>query len=241
MRYSSHFKVSQIRRLSSRLIINLCVTAVIMVALFIIFRIDLSVFLGDFWLSLTRVSIGYVIALLLALVLTLVTLQTAISENILLPILDVLQSFPSFALIPLLAIYFGRSHTSVIIVLSIAMIWPILFATISAFKGIKPDLAEAATIFGAVGWKRLWYFTLPAISSGIVTGSIVAWGEAWDVIIGAEIILRTPGLGQYFSRFGETASIRPLLAIGGLLLIIYLINKLLWLPLLTQVTKYQNE
>lgn len=241
MRYSAHFKVSRIRHLSSRLVINLAVTAVIMAVLFTIFRVDLAVFLADFWQSLTRVSIAYILSLLLALTLTLATLHSTLSENLLLPILDVLQSFPSFALIPLLAVYFGRSNTSVVIVLTIAMIWPILFATISAFKNIKPDLSEAATIFGAVGWKRLRYFVLPAISPGIITGSIVAWGEAWDVIIGAEIILRTGGLGQYFSRFGETASVKPLLAIAGLLLIIYLINKLLWLPLLNQVTKYQNE
>jgi NitT/TauT family transport system permease protein len=188
------------------------------------------------------VSIAYVISLLLALILSLITTSNKKVEEFMLPILDVLQSFPSFALFPLLLIWFGRTAIVTIIILVITMIWPILFTVISAQKQIRSDLYEAAKMFGADGTKYLRYVLLPLLFPSIITGSIVAWGEAWEAIIAAEIIINISGVGTYLAQSGENFDSR-ILAVGVMILLglLFLINKFLWLPLLNLSTRYQQE
>lgn len=212
------------------------------VALFGVSHLSIGDFGLAFGTSLVRVSVAYVFALLIALSLGFLVVGFGWGEKILLPILDVLQSFPSFALLPLLLIYFGRGLISLSIVLILEMIWPILFAIITLYKGLRSDILEAAQIFGARGAKKWTAVIIPAIMPAIVTGSIVAWGEAWEAIVGAEIIVNNGGLGNFFSQLNpESQQGLTLVAITGFLLMLFVINKLLWLPLLETATRYQAE
>lgn len=201
-------------------------------------------FLHNIGISFLRTSVAYGISLVIALTLALLITANLALENALLPILDSLQSFPSFALFPLLTEALRRSPEAVIIVvLVITMIWPILFTLIGAMKNRHESLDEAATLFGAVGWRRLTAFTLPQLWPAIVTGSIVGWGEGWEFIIGAELLVKVQGgIGQYFGALGTNHQ-SMLLAVGIVLLMLFLfvINKILWLPLLDQATHYESE
>ncbi len=201
-------------------------------------------FLMNLATSFVRTSVAYAIALVIAVVAALGVTANVTVENALLPVLDSLQSFPSFALFPLLAEALKRSPEGVIVVvLVITMIWPILFTLISAMKNRREHLEEAATIFGATGWRRLTAFTLPQLWPAIVTGSIVGWGEGWEFIIGAELLVHVErGIGQYFGYLGDTHQ-SMLLAVGIVLLMLFLfvMNKLFWLPILDQATHYESE
>lgn len=242
MRYTYRFPSLRKRKNLVYIFINI---AVLIFLLFLLFRfgnLELGSFLANFFGSFLKVCIAYVMALFLALILAFVTIKTKTTERIFLPILDVLQSFPSFALLPILLAYLGRNVVSLLLILIMAMVWPILFSIIGNFKGIKGDIAEAATIFGAVGAKRLLSFTIPALMPGIVTGSIVAWGEAWETVVGAEIILSLSGLGGYFLQIGGAAELKQILiAVTGLLILLYILNRLFWLQILDRVSKYQTD
>jgi ABC-type nitrate/sulfonate/bicarbonate transport system permease component len=201
-----------------------------------------ALFLG-FFASLSRITIAYLIALVISLVLALLITTKEKVENIFLPIFDVLQSFPSFALFPALIVALRSSEVIIISVLVITIIWPIMFSIISGIKNRREDLEEAATIFGAKGLKRIIHFTLPELAPSIVTGSIVGWGEGWEFIVGAELLVKTNiGIGNYLGFLGTTRQ-NTLLAFGILILLflLFILNKLLWLPLLTKTTKYQSE
>jgi len=198
---------------------------------------------GGFGVSLYRISVAYIIALVLSCVIALVVTANEKIENLFLPVLDVLQSFPSFALFPVMVASIHSSETIIITVLVIAIVWPILFTIIGGIKNRREDLEEAATIFGAVGIKRLIHFTLPELAPSIVTGSIVGWGEAWEFIIGAELLVNAKlGIGSYLGQLGNNQQ-NILLVFGILVLMVLLftINKLIWLPLLDVTTKYQSE
>lgn len=241
MRYT--YRYSKLRRNPHHLPVSITLLA-IFVTLVVVFRISnlsLAAFLLDFSQSLFKVVLSYVISLALALTLSLITLKNKHFESIFLPILDVLQSFPSFALVPLLIAYWGVGLFPVVFVLVTEMLWPMLFALIGTYKNIRQDLADAATICGATGLRRLWYFTLPALLPGLTTGSIVAWGEAWETVIGAEIILFSPGLGLFFSKIDTSHAGLTLVAVTGLMFILYIVNKLIWLPMLEHVTAYQTD
>lgn len=212
---------------------------VVMIAVLGISVVDTGRFFGGFGLSFLRVVVAYLISLGIASILGLVIHFSKKIEGWLVPVLDVLQSFPSFALFPLLILWLGRSSAVTVIILVVAMVWPILFAILAAQKQLRPDLIEAATLFGARKHKYLLWVLLPLLAPAVVTGSIVAWGEAWETIIAAEIIVMLPGVGSYLGGLTNT----PTLITGIVILLglLFILNNYLWLPLLNSVTEYQND
>lgn len=206
--------------------------------------LDFGSIFGGFLASLIRTTISYVLAATIAILIAILLSSHKVIENALLPVFDVLQSFPSFALFPVLVAALRNSPEYVIIiVLTITMIWPILFSIIGGIKNRRSDFEEAATIFGARGWKRLTHFSLPELMPSIITGSIVGWGEGWEFIIGAELLVKANvGIGSYLGILGERQQ-NVSLAIGIviLLLLLYIINKIFWLPLLNKATSYSSE
>lgn len=233
-------------RLSSQAISLIWLGVIVAILASVILFSNLNAFelLGGFTASLVRTSIAYLIALAIALLIALLITTNQTVENIFLPIFDVLQSFPSFALFPVLVVALRNSPETVIItVLTITMIWPILFTIIGGVKNRREDLEEAAVVFGATGIKRLFYYTFPGLMPSIITGSIVGWGEGWEFIIGAELLVKTNvGIGTYLGSLGETGQ-NLLLAFGIfiLMLLLFAINKSLWLPLLHRATRYETE
>lgn len=242
VRYTHNIK--SIRKRKHALTISIIFTVFLIILILVLgfTSLDAHNFFLGFLESLTRVIISYFIALSIAVLLTLLVSSSQKVESVILPILDVLQSFPSFALFPLLLVWFGRTAIVTIFILVISMIWPILFTLITAQKQIKPDLQEAAKIYGASGWKYIFFILFPLLFPAFVTGSLVAWGEAWETIIAAEIIVSVPGVGTYLAGLsGGSQTHELIIGILLLLLLLFIINKYIWLSLLNMSTKYQQE
>ena len=242
MRYTHNIKIIRKRKHAIKISVILTLILLVLIILVGFTTLDAKQFFLGFFESLIRVSIAYAIALIFAVILMLLVSLSNKIEAVSLPILDVLQSFPSFALFPLFVVWFGRTSLVTIFILIITMVWPILFTLISAHKQIRQELVEAAQIFGAKGIKYLVFVLLPLLFPSLVTGSIVAWGEAWEAIIAAEIIVSVPGVGTYLAE-SATNNKTHILVIGILilLLLLFILNKYIWLPLLNLSTKYQQE
>lgn len=149
-----------------------------------------------------------------------------------LPLFDVLQSFPTFAALPLGILIFGRSTTTVIVFLVFTIIWPIFFTILSSLKLSKHEWREVSDICDLRGWNYLRLYLIPVTIPGLITGSVIGLGEGWEALIATEMIVGThDGIGPFFEAFSENTTVTAL-GIFGLLLLIFVINKLLWLPLL---------
>ena len=189
--------------------------------------------------SFLRVCIAFVISLVLAVVIGILLTRNTKIENFILPFLDLMQSFPNFAILPLILVWFSSKTLAVITILIITMIWPILFAVIGGTKSSRNDLAEAATVFGAKGWRRWRDFYIPTLCPAIITGSIVGWGEGWEAVVGAEIIARAGGIGTSIAHATETGQTQLFLTLLALLLfVIFLFNSWVWLALLKRSARF---
>jgi len=241
MRYSWGIRHVRQRRHVVKISLILSGLIILLVLLLGFTTLDAAKFFGGFGMSLIRVTIAYFIALFAAVILALTVTSSKIAENIFIPILDVLQSFPSFALFPLLIVWFGRTAQVTVIILVVTMIWPILFTVLTARKQVREDLIEAAHAFDVRGFNFLKWILFPLILPAIVTGSLVAWGEAWEAIIAAEIIVSISGVGTYLSDIANANPKQLVIGIFLLLLLLFLLNKYIWLPLLNRSMKYQQE
>ena len=210
-------------------------------------------FLGDFgsvaWpalgnavlLTTYRLALAYGVALVLGVSIALLVGWSPFADFFF-PFFDVLQNLPSFALIPLFIYFLGFTNQMIIFFAVSSIIWPILFAVLTAIKSAHKDLSDAATIFGARGWKRIPYYLAPLSYPAILTGSIVGIAIGWESVIGAEIIANIAGFGDFIKSASATgisqASVAGTLAI---LVIVFVINRLVWAPLLAESSKRYAE
>lgn len=185
----------------------------------------------DVFTSTYRLAVAYIIAAILGWALA-VSFYRGRRAVIALPIFDVLQSFPTFALLPLAVSLWGPTNSVIIFFLVITVIWPIFFSIISSLKLIRRDWEEAAEIAGLKGVDHVRHFLFPVSITGLITGTIIGLGEGWEAMIATEIIVNIKdGLGSFFQSFAQNPAV-TVFGVLGFLILIFVINKLIWLPLL---------
>lgn len=203
-------------------------------------RADFFLLLGALGLSVFRLALGYSISLILGITIA-VMFGTSKMGDALIPIFDVMQNVPSFALIPVFALFFGYTNLMAIIFIATSVLWPILFYTLHAIRSARNDLNDAATIFGATGFKRVWNYLIPLSWPAIITGSIVGISIGWEAVIGIEIIGFKSGVGVFLNNASAGGRSAVLTAgIAAILILVFVINKLVWVPLLKK-TEYYGE
>lgn len=196
-------------------------------------HVSIDMILSDLGRSALRLAIAYVIAAIIGWICA-VSFYRGTRSIVALPLFDVLQSFPTFAAMPIAVTLWGNSEQTIIFFLVITIIWPIFFSIVSSLKLIRREWREATQIYNVRGWSYIRRFLWPASQAGLITGSIIGLGEGWEALIATEIIVHAnTGLGSFFSSV-DTDPTLTAFGIFGFLLIIFCVNKLLWLPLLTR-------
>lgn len=96
---------------------------------------------------------------------------------------------------PLAVMAFPTWDGAIVFLIAIAAIWPILFSTAAGLRRVDPSWFKVARNLGARPWHMLLTIILPAISQDILTGIRLALGVAWIVLVPAEYLGVTSGLG----------------------------------------------
>lgn len=139
----------------------------------------------------TRLFVAYVCAVIVAIPLALLVTYNSVLESILLPVFDILESVPMLALFPviiMLFINFGFLNGAAIFILFLSMLWNLVFTIVGGLKIIPKDIVYAAHVFGIRRWSFLRRVIFPAIVPQLVTGSILAVAQGWNLIIVAEVL-----------------------------------------------------
>lgn len=115
---------------------------------------------------------------------------------------------------PLAVLVFVASwDQSIIFLIAIAAVWPIAFATAAGLAKVDPAWFKVARNLGAKPWHMLLSITIPAIAFDISTGTRLALGIAWVVLVPAELLGVTSGLGYAIKDARETLAYSELTAI----------------------------
>ena len=186
---------------------------------------------ANVFISFFRIFIAYLVAPLLGWIAA-AFLYRGKRAAVALPIFDVLQSFPTFALLPMVTLLWGASEITVIIFLVVTIIWPIFFSIVGSFKSMQQDWREAVRVMDLRGFAYLRYYLIPMSMPGFITGSIIGLGEGWEALVATEIIMHMKtGLGNFFEAYAQNPAITGF-GILGFLILIFCINKIIWMPLL---------
>ncbi len=202
-----------------------------------------------------RLAIAYIFAIAASVPLALLITGSPKLERILLPFFDILQSIPVLAFLPIIVLVFIKVQFfdgAAIFIIFLSMLWNLVFSMIGVLKTIPQDIESAAKVFKATGLKKLINITLPAIFPYIITGSLLAWAQGWNVIIVAEVLHNyIPnatsssdlfGLGSLLvnaSYLGKNSIF--LAAISIMIILITVMNFFVWQKLLHFVERYKFD
>ena len=136
----------------------------------------------------------------------------------LLPILIISQALPTFAIAPLLVIWFGYGMASKIITIMLMLFFPVASAFFDGLRRTDPNWLDLATIMHASPWRVLWHIKIPAALPSFASGLRVATAAAPIGAIIGEWVGASHGLG--FLMLNANARMQIDLMFATLLVII---------------------
>lgn len=152
-------------------------------------------------ISLRRIGLGLLLAVV-AGVLAGFLLGTRFKnlERLFLPFFKVCEKINPFAVIPVFMIFFGIGDKEKVALVFWACVWPILTTTQEAAKSVDPALVRAARAMGASPARLFRTVIFPYVLPNIFTGVKLAVRVAFFMIVAAETIGSSAGLGWYYTR-----------------------------------------
>ena len=113
---------------------------------------------------------------------------------------------------PIAVFVFKAWDDSIIFLIAIASVWPVMFSTAAGLSKVDPAWFKVARNLGASPIQMLTQIILPAIAFDIFTGIRLALGVAWVVLVPAELLGVTSGLGYAIKDARETLAYDQLTA-----------------------------
>ena len=145
--------------------------------------------------SLFRVSVGFLLSVLVGVPLGLVVGHSVRLREALLPTVNFFRSLSPLAWIPFAILWLGIGDPPAIFLIFMAAVFPIVLSTSAAVANIPSVYFRVGRDLGLDGLDLLRQVTLPAIAPQVITALRVTAGLSWLVVVAAEMLAGTDGLG----------------------------------------------
>ena len=166
-------------------------------------EVQLPRFWEDFRTSAIEFGAGYLLAVLMAIPLGLLTGWYRRLQYLLDPWLNFLNSLPRVALMPILIIWFGLGVESKIAVVWLGAFFSIIIPTVQGVKTVDRRFLDVARSFAAPRWLLFTSVVAPATVPFMVTGLRLGVGRALIGVVVGELFAATSGLGVMLSRASD--------------------------------------
>ncbi|MBA6327062.1 ABC transporter permease [Colwellia sp. MB02u-6] len=195
-------------------------------------------FLDQILTSLVTVISGFLVAAVIAIPLGIAiglskTLNTAIN-----PIIQIFKPVSPLAWLPIVtmvvsALYvspdpmFAKSFITSLITVTLCSLWPMVINTSFGVVSMNQDWVNVSKVLSLPKHVHIQKIVLPASIPAIFTGMRMSLGIAWMVLIAAEMLSQSPGLGKFVWDEFQNGSSQSLSRIMTAVLTIGLIGYLL--------------
>ncbi|MBD7969149.1 ABC transporter permease [Paenibacillus gallinarum] len=154
---------------------------------------------GTLWehfaISTFRALSGFLLGGLTGLFLGLFTGLGKMAERTLDPSVQMLRTIPLLSLIPLFILWFGIGEFSKILMISLGAFFPVYVNTFLGIRSVDVKLYDVSRIFQYSKIQLLTRLILPAALPNILLGIRLALGVAWLVLVVAEMMGTSSGIG----------------------------------------------
>ncbi|MFV7791227.1 ABC transporter permease [Aliarcobacter lanthieri] len=195
----------------------------------------------NIFITIKRAMVGFGLAILIGSILGLLAGLFITASIMSRPIVTILFGMPPIAWIVLAMIWFGMSDMTVVFTVFIAS-FPIVFVgALQGTRTIEGDLKQMVDSFHLPFSMKLFDLYLPHIFSYIFPAYISALGMSWKIVVMAELLSSSDGLGSSLAIARSqldtpTALALVTIMIASLLLIEYLIFE----PIKRELESWRN-
>ena len=207
-----------------------------------------------------RTTLRMLAAMLLSLVFTFTYATLAAKSRragqILVPMLDVLQSVPILGFISVTVVFFmslapGRvlgAELASIFAIFTSQAWNMAFSFYQSLRTVPKDLEEAARSMRLTAWMKFWRLEVPFAVPGLVWNMMMSMSGGWFFVVASEAIsvgsttVTLPGIGSYIALAIEKRDIGAVFwAIGAMAVVILIYDQLFFRPLVAWSDRFRPE
>jgi NitT/TauT family transport system permease protein len=205
--------------------------------------------------STARMAAAYALSLGFTLVCGYLAAYDRRAEQVLVPVLDVLQSVPILSFLPVTVLALSAvlpegvaAEAASVVLIFTSQVWNLTFSWYQSLKTVPAELREASQVFRFNGWVRLKALELPFATPALIWNSMMSWAGGWFFLMAAETFqvgerdFRLPGLGSYLQEAAQRGDVRAILwGVGALVAVIVILDQLAWRPLIAWSHRFTLE
>ncbi len=200
---------------------------------------------GELWMhtsiSLKRALTGFGLAVITMIPLGFLMGWYRGFEDISDGLVQALRQVSSLSLFPVFLLFFGIGEISKIAVIFWGTQWPILLNTINGVKSVDPILIKSARSMGSNDYSIFKKVVLPSSMPSIITGLRLGATHAILVLVAAEMIGATSGLGYSIRNWEYNFMIPEMYAAIITLAVLGLITNYLLIWIEKRIIKWKEE
>ncbi len=166
--------------------------------------------------SLVRVSLGFVLALIIGIPLGIFVGWSRLLRNMLTPVIEIIRPIPPLAWIPLAILWFGIGFKSAAFIIFLGCFFPVVLSTISGVLSVDTRLIDAARTLGAKEKSIFLNVLIPGATPSIFTGIRIGLGIGWMTLVAAEFTGVKSGYGLGYMIMVARDIQRPDLVVAGM-------------------------
>jgi len=155
--------------------------------------------LEDIGASIFRVLGGFLLAAIVSIPLGILMGTFNSIRALMEPVIGIVRYMPAPAFIPLLILYFGLGELPKILLIFIGTLFFNTLMIMDAVKFVPKELVETTYTLGGLRKQVLLQVITPYILPSIIDSCRVNMAASWNLVIVAELIAATTGLGRRIS------------------------------------------
>ncbi|PRG77651.1 ABC transporter permease [Burkholderia multivorans] len=145
--------------------------------------------------SLKRIAVGLAWALVVGVPLGFAIGRLRWLEQTLSPTLQLLRMISPLSWMPLAVMSLGVGDRAVYFLLAFAAVWPLVMSTASGVAQLDRRWIQLGESLAATRAEMLWHIYVPGLAAHVLTGVRLAIGILWIVLVPAEMLGVSAGLG----------------------------------------------
>lgn len=177
------------------------------------------------WYTAQPMLAGFAFAVVIGIALALSFAVSRLFEAVVYPQIVFLQIIPKIAVAPLFMIWFGYGLTSKVLIVFLLSFFPVVIASVQAFRSVDPEIMDLARVTGASAWRTFWKVQVPHALPTLFTGIKLAAALASTAAVVAEFVSSDRGLGyllvDYTNRFDTPGVFAAILVLSLMGLLLY--------------------
>ena len=147
--------------------------------------------------SLVRVGKGFLLALAIGTPIGFLLGLSRAFHQAFDPIVQFLRPIAPLAWLPLGLVIFQKSEPAAVFTIALCAMWPTVINTAVGVRSINQDYLNVGRVLKLSRFKMLARIIVPAALPYVFTGYRLSLGLAWLVIVAAEMLTGTPGVGGF--------------------------------------------